>query len=495
MTQYQSIKLRIKIGFCVAILTILSISIYHLFSIWQDGLRNASLTLAHSVRMANLLIEDALIDGSKFLDIAKLDLELDGTPSRLDGQKIEKSLKKSVAKFKLSSWFNVYGNLLFINSSGDVVAQTAGPLSQKINVSDRYYFQTLKEDSSQSIVIGPEVRGRSNGRVVFHLARPILNAKGDFDGLLLIQINSAKFKADLVHALGDGYEALGLYLNSGKLIFSLNDGGDNKPLQLVSEAALAQIALAANADDIFFLPSQNTFGFKKIVANSVMPRLGAHVVGETSTQFVWAKTLSWGLKFLTLIIVSCLLVGFFAYRLLASISRVEIESNLAIHDALTKLPNRRYFDEIFPKIQGDCRRSHSPLSILFIDIDHFKKFNDLHGHECGDVVLKIVARSISQIQKRPLDFFCRWGGEEFLFILPDTDKDGAIHYAEQILGAVSSQEIRVEDGDVVHVTVSVGIATDPDGNHNLSDDLIKNSDDAMYLAKQAGRNRYEVYSA
>lgn len=495
MTQYQGIRLKIKLGFFIAILIILSASIYQLYAIWQENFRAASLEISHNVRMANLLIEDALIDGSKLLDIAKLDLEVDGLSSKSDTQMIEKSLKKSVAKFKLSSWFNVYGNLLFINSSGDAVAQTAGPITKRINVSDRYYFQTLKEDGSQSIVIGPEVVGRSNGRTVFHLATPIISSKGAFEGLLVIQVNSAKFKSDLVRALGDGYEAMGLYLSSGRLIFSLNDSGATESFRTVSERALEHIKEAAKPGDVIALPSQSTFGFSMIVANSAISRLGARIIGETSTRSVWIHTLSWGLKFFTLIIVSCLLVGFFAFRLLASISKIEAENHLAIHDALTHLPNRRYFDEIYPKIQGDCRRSGSPLSVLFIDIDNFKKFNDLHGHECGDKVLKTVARSVLSLKRRPLDFFCRWGGEEFIFVLPDTDRQGAIHYAEEILEAVSSQNIEVNDGVVVHVTVSVGIATDPDGSQNLSDDLIKMADSAMYKAKQSGRNRYEYFQS
>jgi diguanylate cyclase (GGDEF)-like protein len=109
-------------------------------------------------------------------------------------------------------------------------------------------------------------------------------------------------------------------------------------------------------------------------------------------------------------------------------------------------------------------------------------------------VLQIVSQTILSLKKRPLDFFCRYGGEEFLFILPNTGKGGAIHYAEEILKAIRSREIEVNNGLVVHVTVSIGIATDPDGTRNMSDDLIKSADKAMYVAKQSGRNRYETYS-
>lgn len=488
--QYQHIKLKIKIGFCFSIFIILTAATYQVYSIWHENYRSTSLEISHSVRMANILVEDALIDGSKLLDIAKLDLKNIQSADKKNNQDIEHSLKRSVSKFKVSSWFNVYGNLLYVDALGNVLAQTDGPLKRQINVADRYYYQALKAQNGEAIVISPEVVGKSNGRYVFHLASSITNNKGGFIGLLVIQVNSLKFKNDIASVLGDGYESMGLYLANGKLIFSLGDHKSNP-----SSASIYDIMSEKSPADAVLIPSNKFLEFGQLAAGSEISRLGAHVIGETSTKPIWIKTLDWGLKFLLLIIPSCLLVGYFTFHLLKAITKIELENHLAIHDALTLLPNRRYFDEIFPKIQGDCRRSHTPLSVLFIDIDKFKNFNDLHGHECGDRVLQVVAQSILSLKKRPLDFFCRYGGEEFLFILPNTDERGAIHYADEILKAVSSQAIDVNNGLSVHVTVSIGIATDPSGTKNMSDDLIKSADKAMYVAKQSGRNRYEIYSA
>ncbi|MBU3639803.1 diguanylate cyclase [Polynucleobacter sp. AP-RePozz3-80-G7] len=487
-SRYQHIKFKIKLGFCFAIFGILSATAYQIYTIWQDNFRAESLEISHNVRMANTLVEDALTDGSKLLDITKLDLKGPKGQIKLSNQEIELSLKRSVAKFQISSWFNVYGNLLCVDADGNVLAQTDGPLKRKINVADRYYFQALKEQEKEAIVISPEVTAKSNGRKVFHLAGSIVNDRGEFIGLLTIQVNSKKFKDDLVTTLSDGYETMGLYLANGKLIFSLGDQERG-----IAEASIAEIKSKDASGMAILLPANEAFGFGRIVANSENSKFGAYMIGEATTRKVWAQTFSSALKFLLLVFFSCLLVGYFAYQLLKSIAKIEAENHLAIHDALTHLPNRRYFDEMYPKIQGDCRRSHKPLSVLFIDIDKFKVFNDLHGHECGDKVLRVVARSILRIRKRPMDFFCRYGGEEFIFVLPDTDEQGAMHYAQEILETVSAQEIEVDDGIVVHVTVSIGVATDPDGSQNLSDDLIKKADSAMYKAKQSGRNRYEYF--
>ncbi|MBU3538679.1 diguanylate cyclase [Polynucleobacter sp. UK-Gri1-W3] len=488
-SSYQSIRLKMKYGFCAAILSIFALGVVQIYSNWHENFKDIRLEMSHNAQIARLLVDDALIDGSKFLDITKDDLVSEGLISSKNNLAIDNSLRKSIAKFKVSSWFHTYGNMLFVNSSGDVMAQSDGPLTRKINVSDRFYFNSLKEDSGQSLIVGPEVTARSNGKKVFHLATPLVDEHRDFQGVLVIQVKAEKFKEDLSEVLVDGYENLGLYLSGGQLVMALSDHVQGP----ISEGIVQKINSDQKANDVFNIQPDNFLGYTTIIAYSEIPNLGLYIIGSSSSKFIWLRTLFWSMKFLLLIGLSCLLVGYFAYRLLDSINKAESENHSAIHDPLTHLPNRRYFDELFPKIQGDCRRTHSPLSILFIDIDKFKNFNDLYGHECGDKVLKVIAKTILSLRKRPLDFFCRWGGEEFLFILPDTNQEGAIHYAQEVLEAVRSQDIELNDGIVVHVSVSVGVATDIDGTHNISDDLIKQADSAMYLAKQSGRDRCATY--
>ncbi len=494
MMQYQEMKLKIKLGFCVAIFSILSLGGYQIYSIWIDSIQEIESRSAHNVHVANILVNEALTDGSRFLDVSREDLKSKAINSNSSPQAIESSLQKSVSKFKISSWFNAYGNLLFVDVSGNVLAQTYGPLVRKINVSDRLYFKSLKRDSNQSIVISPEVIARSNGKRVFHMATPLLDSKGLFDGLLVIQIDADKFRRDLIDSFGDNFGEMGFYLSDRSIMFSLSNKTQQDAQPPMTEDLFARIKSMSNSTGVFQQPHTATFGLGNIVAYALNPQFDIYVIEGVSTQVAWVRTLTWGIKFLTFILLSCFFVCYLTKHLLRSVSSIESENQLAIHDALTHIPNRRYFDEIFPKIQGDCRRAHTPLSILFIDIDKFKDFNDLHGHECGDKALRVVSHAILAIKKRPLDFFCRWGGEEFLFILPGTTQEGAVHYAQEILKAVRARAIEVNNDAIVHVSVSIGVATDPDGSHNLSDDLIKNADAAMYLAKRAGRDRYEIFA-
>lgn len=156
-------------------------------------------------------------------------------------------------------------------------------------------------------------------------------------------------------------------------------------------------------------------------------------------------------------------------------------------DALTQIRNRRCFDQQFYTLFHDAYREKTPLSLLLIDIDHFKQFNDNHGHQIGDLVLQKVATTLDKVIKRPMDEVYRYGGEEFATLLPDTPDDGAALIAEQLRQQV--ERLIVRDGDKeLSVTISIGfhsqVPTDPEQLHQHYD----LADQALYLAKHDGRN-------
>jgi len=159
-------------------------------------------------------------------------------------------------------------------------------------------------------------------------------------------------------------------------------------------------------------------------------------------------------------------------------------------DSLTGIANRRHFDVAIDREHRRARRSGQPLSLLMIDIDHFKPYNDHYGHQKGDQCLIRVAAAMAAILKRPCDLMARYGGEEFGIILPDTDLPQAQRVAEALRSAV--QELAIPHGrhsNSQHVTVSIGIATlDLDTQHDI-EMLIGAADRALYQAKHAGRNR------
>ena len=167
----------------------------------------------------------------------------------------------------------------------------------------------------------------------------------------------------------------------------------------------------------------------------------------------------------------------------------------AVFDALTGIPNRHSFSErILTEFNRSLRDSY-PLSIIMGDIDNFKLYNDTYGHGGGDECLKSVAKAIEKSLKRPGDFCARYGGEEFIIILPATDRNGAVKIADEIRSNVLSLNIPHEKSLPVQlVTISLGVATKDTGVLLSHEELLKMADDALYLAKEKGRNRVEHYT-
>ena len=165
---------------------------------------------------------------------------------------------------------------------------------------------------------------------------------------------------------------------------------------------------------------------------------------------------------------------------------------LASVDGLTGIANRRRFDEVLASEWRRAQRDRTPLSLLFMDADHFKNFNDIYGHIPGDRCLRQIAEVTTEVLQRPADLVARYGGEEFSVILPDTNCDGAIAIAEQIRFTV--EQLRITHSGNPHeiATVSIGCATQiPEVNSDLSE-LLKAADSALYVAKSLGRNRVEA---
>ncbi|MCL1819853.1 MAG: GGDEF domain-containing protein [Oscillospiraceae bacterium] len=160
-------------------------------------------------------------------------------------------------------------------------------------------------------------------------------------------------------------------------------------------------------------------------------------------------------------------------------------------DALTGIYNRRFMEDSLKRIIKSLARSGGILSLMMIDIDYFKKYNDTYGHSDGDVCLKAVAETLKGSLFRADDFVARYGGEEFSVVLPDTDESGARMIAEKILENVRTRSIPHEKNEVAgHVTVSIGITTsDVEHGHSWGE-YIKQADKALYQSKQNGRNRY-----
>jgi len=164
-------------------------------------------------------------------------------------------------------------------------------------------------------------------------------------------------------------------------------------------------------------------------------------------------------------------------------------NELAQRDGLTGLYNRRTFDDYIQRVWRQARREQETVEIIFIDIDHFKNYNDFHGHQAGDDCLRQVALSISRAAKRPFDFGARYGGEEFVLVLYGPPADYARELPEQLRKGIIDLAIRHSGSSVAPtITVSIGVAlADPASGRSLTG-AIQAADEALYEAKRNGRN-------
>jgi diguanylate cyclase (GGDEF)-like protein len=165
---------------------------------------------------------------------------------------------------------------------------------------------------------------------------------------------------------------------------------------------------------------------------------------------------------------------------------------LAITDPLTGLFNRRRFDDVLKREFAVTKRYGNPLSCLMVDVDYFKRINDLYGHDAGDRVLCGVASRLTA-RLREVDTAARFGGEEFVILLPQTPKQGALIVAERMTAVIRREHFEFDDGSA-SVTVSVGVAESRDVTGNSPEGLVKAADSALYLAKSRGRDQVVVYS-
>ena len=175
---------------------------------------------------------------------------------------------------------------------------------------------------------------------------------------------------------------------------------------------------------------------------------------------------------------------------LANLRLKEKLKQQSIRDPLTHLFNRRYLEESFERELARCKRRNLPLSLLMIDLDHFKKFNDTHGHPGGDALLADFGRLLRSLCRRE-DIPCRYGGEEFVMLLPECDIDCAKTRAITINQATAELQVKYQNLDLATVTASIGVATFPDHGLDINE-LIKAADAALYRAKALGRNRTEL---
>lgn len=450
--------------------------------------------LVREANITNAQLEGSLLEALKILEVAKNQINKASEKTPPSDRKIFEILHDSVNIFTLFNTNDLYGLLGYVDKHGQVKALNSEYPTKQIDLSDRFYFQDLSQHPEHRSSVGNLVIAKTTGLATFHMAVPIIDSKKNFSGLIFQQILARDIGRVLAGSLDHLDSKIITLANNGKVTFTypeVDSVGALKPeftSALIS--AKKQLTVSTGVYNISGdgIPESSYVGFSDAktfgLTSYVMIPIREVLFGFLKTNFYFLLLGVFGLLSITLIFIR-------SYK--KSIQFLNL-LDMSRRDKLTGLLNRRGLDDEFSRLWKEALRTKSPMSVLFIDIDHFKIFNDNYGHEVGDLALKLVAQTIRCTITRPMDLCCRWGGEEFSVILPSTDEVGAIKIAENILEAVRGIQIDSEDVAVnAKVTVSIGVASMVITTENYADDLINMADKAMYNAKQAGRNQYSIY--
>ncbi|WP_201863189.1 sensor domain-containing diguanylate cyclase [Microvirga soli] len=386
---------------------------------------------------------------------------------------------------------NFMAALLLVDRNGNLIAD-AGPMiaSRSLNVSDREYFTAHKNAHHLGLYVTRPYRSRApHGEFSIGISRRLSDADGGFAGVVMGSIALNTINQRFEHLSLGQQGAINLFRGDGVLLtrypFDANqinqDLGGSPHVQRLLKDKSGTFDSVSPID-----------GVHRIISFGRLEKYPLVLTVALSVDDVFA---AWERKALVLSLVTlvlcCAVVGltFLFQRELKRRTRAETKlRRIARTDDLTGLPNRRAFRETFEREWRQAVRSGSALSLLSIDADYFKSFNDRYGHGRGDEVLRAIAGTLNGSIRRPRDIATRYGGEEFAVILPETDLTGAIRIADSIRQTINAMAI-VHEGSPYHiVTASIGVASAQPSRASERSALLEAADQALYRAKAAGRN-------
>jgi diguanylate cyclase (GGDEF)-like protein len=378
-----------------------------------------------------------------------------------------------------------------IGPNGGVILSQTDEINAGVRLADRDYFLVHQRSPAVGLFFSHPFQSRlREGQLSIGLTRRIDDAGGAFAGVALLAIRIEYFQHLLERIDTGELGSVFIVMDDGTLLarkpFVLRDIGSSMAKSptfvAMTERDAGSYVAVSTMDGV-----RRIYTFARVPGTPLIAAV-APAVDEVlapwwhRSRIAGAATLTFGAVF---VMVSWLL----AYALRDKQRAQAALLRLAATDPLTGLSNRRVLDSRLDEEWRRARRSGRPLSVLFIDVDHFKQFNDAYGHACGDEALSAVAECISATVRRSIDVLARYGGEEFAVVLPETAAEGAYGVAEKIRRKVQGQHVVQSNGENIAVTVSIGCAScvPAEGENALA--LLAAADRQLYAAKTGGRNR------
>jgi diguanylate cyclase (GGDEF)-like protein len=427
--------------------------------------------IARNIEVYDLSLK-AVVDGSLHQNVKHLDPQL-----------------RQLILFDRSASAKHLGPILVIDHQGRVVldSRTVAPAADDHSASD--YFRAHR----QHAVAGPHISQpwtAADGEQFISVSRRLTGGDGQFAGAVVGNIRLSYFRDLFQKVKLEEGDVLTLAHADGALVmrtpFELGEIGSD----LNKYPVFQQIKRTPSGS---FVGDAGFDGVERLYVHRRVGDYPLFLSAGLSTAQIYAEwgqeAFRIGLLLLALCITNVALVAFLARELKRRNAAERALQAIATTDALTGLGNRRRFDTDFEQEWNRAKRAQHPLSLLLIDADAFKAYNDTHGHQAGDRALVAIAACIGRELRRSGDLGARYGGEEFAVVLPDTSIEGAYAVAEAIRANVLALRTELADREDRTPTISVGVASAVPDTLFAPSDLIEAADAALYEAKRRGRNQ------
>ncbi len=480
-------ELILNLGSCLAVLAIVAIVSYLV-------MRERSSIEQSAARSASNIVQ--LIESDIVRNVELYDLSLRGLIWAVK----QPQLRTLPADLRQQVLFNqafttpVRGDILWLDALGNVVADSTSVVPRQANFADSKVFQSHRQNAHSGLVISPPFKARlGNLDWCISFSRRIDGPNGEFAGVAAGALRLSYF-TDLFKRLDIGNDSsINLMNTDGVLLARQSSIADDTLIganfadrpnfkRLLADGSGSFTGYSGRSGK----PKLYTFARVADLPLLVVVARSADEVFESWRRTVLLVSVATGVLCVGILWLTLLLGRELRRRHCAEQDLAE----LAATDSLTGLANRRQLDQVLRREWSRAQRNHRPLAVLMVDVDHFKAFNERHGHQGGDDALRKVAAAIARSIRRPADLAARYGGEEFLVVLPETERQGAQILAERIRRSVEALPPFGEDTQPVTVSIGIGCYT-PDAQHDLAT-LLGNADEALYSAKRNGRNRVET---
>jgi diguanylate cyclase (GGDEF)-like protein len=454
-------------------------------------IREHANTLEAAQRTASNITQ--LIDTDVARNVELYDMALKGliaATGRTDLQGISADIRHLVL-FDRSAAAPFKGDILLLDARGEVMADSSLITPKTGNFADRDYFQAHRDNPEIGLYISRPFIARcvcdDQWRIAF--SRRISGPDGRFQGVAVASMRLSYFR-QLFSGLNIGNNSTINLINQQGILLA------QQPL-LESDMIDKDLSQRPNVSRMLkeregsFRGVSSVDHQSRLYTFSTVGNLPLIVAVALSTDEIFAQWKRAALLISLATGVLCIGLLWLSWMLSKELSRrhhaEQVLSELAATDALTGLANRRTLDQRLHLEWDRAQRSAEPLTLLMIDVDHFKAFNDRHGHHGGDAALRTVAQVIEDNIRRPADLAARYGGEEFAVVLPHTDAKGAWVIAEHIRSSV--EQLPRVAGAERSITVSIGMSTWDKRSRASLEALLLSADQALYEAKHTGRNR------